>query len=72
MRGVQFVLIGLSIICWKTFVLKTTKMLSTIKLKSSSEYLLFELEPGFVLTNKVPRDLGLNICIFNFSFIFCK
>ena len=47
-RGAQFVPMGMPIICWKTFPVKTTKMLSSknssILMMSSSVYLLFKSE----------------------------
>ena len=47
-RGAQFVPIGMPAICWKTFLPKTTKMLSTrnssMLMMSSSVYLFFESE----------------------------
>ena len=57
MRGAQLAPMGMPIICWKTFLAKTTKMLSTrhssILMMSSSAYLLFESECSF--TKRVPR-----------------
>ena len=49
--GAQFVPIGIPTICWKTFPVKTTKMLSTrnssILMMSSSENLFLESECSF-------------------------
>ena len=47
-RGAQFVPFGMPTICWKTFLPKTTKMLSnrnsSMLMMSSSVYLFFESE----------------------------
>ena len=60
-RGAQFVPIGMPTISWKTFLPKTTKMLSTrnsrILMKSFSAYLFFE--SACSLENRVLRDLKL-------------
>ena len=50
-RRAQFVPIGMPTVCWKTFPVKTTKILSTsnssILMMSSSEYLFLESECSF-------------------------
>ena len=55
-RGAQFVPIGMSTICWKTFPPKTTKMLSArnsnMLMMSSSVYLFFESECSLTKTYK--------------------
>ena len=64
-RGTQFVPMGMSIFCWKTFHVKTTKMLSSrissILMTSSSLYLPFESECSFTKFNKLHRKQNLDV-----------
>ena len=74
MRRAQFVPMGMPIICWKTFPVKTTTMFSTrnssIIVMSSSVYLLFE--PECFLTKKGPSRPKTIYLYLRFPFLWMK
>ena len=75
-KGAQFMPMGMPIICWKTFPAKTTKMLSTRNARKHPDDVFFSVLAlrirVFLLQNRVPRDLKLNICISDFHFCECR